>query len=396
MLTSYFPSFRGALAIATHPRNITSAVRRTEPKRKGERERRKERKDELLLQKREEVKRMKALKLKELKGKLERIGKEGGLDALGPEALEQLDLDADWDEGTHDQRMQEIFAGMEGDEAAEGGKIEKPEWDDDIDISDIVHSKSSSSKKDKKKAKKKEKKKAESGNADGIDVDAMDADILPEDGYDDDEEWDGTEDMRKRVLDTYIENTLSQLDFTDLVGTSRDAGGPIQTRFRYTNVAPATYGLTPTEILLADDADLNTYVGLKKLAPYRRDGKMRGHGELRDPKKQEALRALRGKVQERAVRNGFVRGGEAAEREEEGKKGKKRMGKKERMKMKMVEEPTGEGTSIDAKDDSKSTILDASGKRSIEDDVDGASGDGQRASKKRKRKHKSSKADAVE
>jgi protein KRI1 len=48
--------------------------------RKDARERKKQRKDEELAKKREEVKRLKGLKMKELKAKLERIGREGGKD----------------------------------------------------------------------------------------------------------------------------------------------------------------------------------------------------------------------------------------------------------------------------------------------------------------------------
>lgn len=42
-------------------------------------------------------------------------------------------------------------------------------------------------------------------------------------------------------------------------------------RFKYTRVKANDFGLAPEEILLADDKDLNKYVPLKKLAPYRTD-----------------------------------------------------------------------------------------------------------------------------
>lgn len=53
-------------------------MRRPDTVRKEAREKRKARKEEELLKKREEVKRLKALKMKDLQSRLEKIGKEGG------------------------------------------------------------------------------------------------------------------------------------------------------------------------------------------------------------------------------------------------------------------------------------------------------------------------------
>ena len=58
-------------------------------------------------------------------------------------------------------------------------------------------------------------------------------------------------------------DSLLALGFEDVI-----AGG-LRTRFKYTSVPAADYGLTEEDILLADDADLKNYVALRKLAPYR-------------------------------------------------------------------------------------------------------------------------------
>jgi hypothetical protein len=71
-------TYSDAATIPRHPRNLNSTVRREDTTRKEARERKKARKEEELLKKKEEVKRLKALKMKELKSKLERIGREGG------------------------------------------------------------------------------------------------------------------------------------------------------------------------------------------------------------------------------------------------------------------------------------------------------------------------------
>lgn len=70
----------GADTIKTFPRNIASTVRRVDTTRKDARDRKKQRQEEELEKKREEVRRLKALKMKEVRRKLERIGREGGVE----------------------------------------------------------------------------------------------------------------------------------------------------------------------------------------------------------------------------------------------------------------------------------------------------------------------------
>lgn len=86
---------------------------------------------------------------------------------------------------------------------------EKPVWDDDIDIADIVPDAEERRVSKKKQKKEKEKEKSE----DGVDIDDMDADV---DKFVNDEEWDGTEEMRKRKLDEYMDEIYG-LDFNDIV-----------------------------------------------------------------------------------------------------------------------------------------------------------------------------------
>jgi protein KRI1 len=93
---------------------------------------------------------------------------------------------------------------------------EKPVWDDDVDIDDIIPPsqppESSSSSKKKKKKKNKDEDKDNEG---GVDIDAMDADVVPQ--YGGEEDWDGTEEMRKRKLDEYMDEVYG-LEFNDMVG----------------------------------------------------------------------------------------------------------------------------------------------------------------------------------
>ena len=235
----------GATTIASFPRVLPSVVRRQDTTRKEARERRKERKEEELRRRQEEVKRMKALKMREIRRKLERVGREAGLkkfsrgnnddddddDEYVDEALKDLDLEGDWDPEKHDRQMAGLFDRdaevWEDDDALTGefgddGELDsdgKPKWDDDIDIGDIAlpdddavgfHGDSRKSKGEKKK--KKKKKKGDEDEDGAVDIDAMDAEYQQND-----EEWDGTEEMRKRKLNEYMDEVYG-LDFNDIVG----------------------------------------------------------------------------------------------------------------------------------------------------------------------------------
>lgn len=97
------------------------------------------------------------------------------------------------------------------------------------------------------------------------------------------------------------------------------------TRFKYTKVQPQTFALSPVEILLATDAELNQYMGLKKYAPYRKDG------SNWDKNRAARLKELKQKIAERSKALGA---GEDITRVLPEKPAKKRKGKKERMREK--------------------------------------------------------------
>jgi protein KRI1 len=126
-------------------------------------------------------------------------------------------LDADWDPEAHERQMAGLYGG-EYDIGDDEIDSEKPVWDDDIDIDDIIgksnNNKAEESSKKKKKKKKKEDGKKATEDSDGVDIDDMDADITK--SYDPDEEWDGTEAMRKRKLDEYMDEIYG-MDFNDMV-----------------------------------------------------------------------------------------------------------------------------------------------------------------------------------
>ncbi|KAI0667062.1 KRI1-like family C-terminal-domain-containing protein [Trametes maxima] len=369
----------GADQIARYPRTLPELVRRQDTSRKEAREKKKARKEEELLKKKEEVKRLKALKLKELRAKLERIGQEGGKRLEDTEALQDLDLEGEWDPEKHDQQMAQIY---EDDGEGEDNFVgdEKPQWADDIDIGDIAlpedDGDDSTSKKKKKKKKKKKDADEDAMDEGGVDVDEMDADVerVPMD----EEEWDGTEEMRKRKLEEYMDAVYG-LDFNDMVG-----GMP--TRFKYAKVEPQHFGLTPSEILMATDAELNSYMGVKKIAPYRKEGK----GRTWDSKRTERLKELKSKLKERGV-GGSLQASVAAQEK------KRRKGKKERMREKAA--AGADGDAIKEEQESEEENMTKESRTRVPEErgeKEEPQEDGGAPSKKRRRRHKKSTATAAE
>ena len=120
-----------------------------------------------------------------------------------------MDLEGDWDPEAHDKQMARIY-----DVDDDGVDAEKPHWDDDIDIGDLIppDQEEVTTKKKKKKKKKNKAKNPEEVAEGGVDVDDMDAEVEPQD----EEEWDGTEEMRKRKLEQYMDEIYG-LDFNDIV-----------------------------------------------------------------------------------------------------------------------------------------------------------------------------------
>ncbi|KAF9777857.1 KRI1-like family C-terminal-domain-containing protein [Thelephora terrestris] len=353
-----------AAEIGRYPRNLASTVRREDTTRKEARARRKARKEEELLQKREEVKRLKALKMKELRRKLERIGREGGLQDINThQALQDLDLEGEWDPESHDRQMAGIYA---QDDDGAFSEEEKPTWDDDIDIGDIAPPVASSSKKEKKS--KKDKKKGKSTGEEDEDHGMGECgEAYEEEGEWDDEGWDGTEEMRKKKLQEYMDSLL-ELDFDDVVGG-------IPTRFKYVNCAPQSFGLTATEILMADDKVLNQYMGIKKYAPYRK-------GANWDTRRPERLKEFREAMNAKSARGN----GEDGEVQV-----KKRKGKKERLRAKTATAAPGDTGAGPEPEESQVGAKEKKRKReepsvAVQTEI----GAGENSSKKRKRRHKKS------
>ncbi|CAO3668362.1 unnamed protein product [Umbelopsis vinacea] len=310
----------GGAQLVSHARETEGSVRKKDNRRKQQREARSGRKEEEKLQKAEELKRLKNLKMKEIHERLKKIQEITGNSVVG---LDNIDLDGDFDPDTYDKQMTHVF----NDDFYTGDDSEKPTWDDDIDTGleevaepqvdggdqeeyyeegaeeyeypnvgnqdddDIMMDadylpggalygttkEKAGKEKKSKKEKKKEKKK---GKKDDADI------ILETEGP-----INESKKSTKRALDKYMEEYYN-LDYEDMIGD-------LPTRFKYHKVDANNFGLSPVEILLADDKDLNQVTGLKTLAPFRPQEKQAKDKARFEKSKKHRLRDLRRKLKDR-------------------------------------------------------------------------------------------------
>jgi len=148
------------------------------------------------------------------------------------------------------------------------------------------------------------------------------------------------------------------------------------TRFKYTPVQPQSFALTPAEILMATDVELNQYLSVKKYAPYRKDNNW-------DKTRGDRLKELKTNVAERSMRAyGIGMDGGGSNQGVNAERVKKRKGKKERLKMRAAEDTVGGG-------DGASEIvdrLDDKRKHEMVDKMDEVRGDN--PPKKKRRRHR--------
>ncbi|GAA5887721.1 hypothetical protein JCM5296_004469 [Sporobolomyces johnsonii] len=281
-------------SLVTHSRDAVSTVRRPTAvvsARARQREAAKLKKEEEKQQRKEEVRRLKALKRKEVEDKLLQLVEAAG---SGTKGLEEIDLEGDWDEQKHEEAMRRVYGedydGMEDDGF-------KPTWDDDIDITDIVGADGGSDDEDgdlhmpfastsalpasaspepeevdSKKSKKEKRKKGAKRDEEGFPTELLE------------KAKEGGDEERQKMLDRMVDEYYG-IEYEDKVGD-------VKTRFRYAKVAPSSFNLTPEEILLATDAELNAFMSLKKLAPYRQ-GDADAHAAKQKKKLQELRAVLR-------------------------------------------------------------------------------------------------------
>ncbi|CDW52748.1 protein KRI1 [Trichuris trichiura] len=208
--------------IMTYPREPESSVRRKDDRRKRARETLKERKKIEQIRRQEELKLLKNLKKKEIQEKLEKLRKAAGAEC----PIDEQELEKDFDPDEHDRQMHEMF----NDEYYSHKTDEKKPFFSDSGEEDNADAEPSSSQNTYKEIKRKVENLRASNNGD---------------------------DILEKCMEEYY-----KLDYEDMID------GNIPCRFKYRKVVPNQFGLDVTEILKANDKELNAWVSIKKMSQY--------------------------------------------------------------------------------------------------------------------------------
>ncbi|ODV77047.1 Krr1-domain-containing protein [Suhomyces tanzawaensis NRRL Y-17324] len=242
---------------ATLRRSATNARKRQREKEQEEKQKENKKSEEL-------VKKKKTQKLNKVIDRLAQI-KEAVGDEVSDEVIQKVFGDSllndDFDDGDWDSKMAQIF-----DEQYYGAEDVKPEFDDDLgdivsdadedadegdeenehndeeDVGEDIGEDVGSDEPPKKKSKKEQLKEKKSSKKD-------------------------KEALKARAQQIVEANALKIRDEVDEERGRSRASEDI--KFKYREVSPETFGLTTRDIILADDKQLNTFIGIKKFAPYR-------------------------------------------------------------------------------------------------------------------------------
>ncbi|RVW26010.1 Protein KRI1-like [Vitis vinifera] len=217
-----------------HARFVEGSVRKKSNARKAQRESKKERMARAEEERKEELKRLKNLKKREILEKMNKIKEIAGIGENGVLPVNEDDLEGEFDPEEYDRKMKVAFdedyynaddadPGFGSDSDEDGGGLEKPDFDKEDELLGLPKN------------------------------------------WDVCESGDGFLAAREKILKQKKDVESDSDSEKEEIEPEED----LKTRFKYTTVNPKRFGLSAEEILMMDDTDLNQYVSLKKLAPYR-------------------------------------------------------------------------------------------------------------------------------
>ena len=271
--------------LISHARDAVAkySVRRRETTgRKKVRETQREHKEREQQEREQERARLRKLKIEENEEKLAKIKRAAGLHRADMKQEDWMAfLDKAWDMEHWEEEMRRRFGDAyyadhedDGEHKGEGkrGRLRKPSWDDDIDIKDLIPNY------DENQV---DLKATFSVSPPGPGTDVAD-DEPGGPARDDGGAWeDGRATKKQRIQMRQAQKKAARQQrraIEDMVDEKLQLGNLSLAStggFRYRETSPLTYGLSPSDILLASDSQLNQYVGLKRLAAFRDPQKKR-------------------------------------------------------------------------------------------------------------------------
>lgn len=234
----------------------------------------------------EEKARYRKLKVAEAEEKIRKIKDAAGLRG---KSLQENDWSAFLDEGWDDERWEremqkrfgdDYYADHDSDDSNEvegksKRKIKKPKWEDDIEIDDLVpdfdaaeHEKPQFSLTDDEFAAADEApvESNECSDSESVAKPKSKPKSNKKRGRD---EHKKEARLERRKIEQLVDGSM-KVDETLSNFGKKHAG-----RFRYRETSPTAYGLTPHDILMASDSQLNQFAGLKRMAAFRDSDKKR-------------------------------------------------------------------------------------------------------------------------
>lgn len=242
-----------AAEIVSYARSQNTLRRSDESSRKRQREAKKQVIKEKEEKREAEISKIKNKKVKEVMSKFEQLKQALGDDAES-EALSKIlseqDLDADFEGDAWDKKMQEVF-----NEEFYSQTVHKPKWDNESEEEGNGEDGEEEQESEMEVEEKEEEEQPKVSKA------QQKRDEKKKKRQEQQEIKEKAQKLVEENLDLLLEKEASHLLKKD-----EDDDMP---KFRYREVSPDSFGLSSRDILLANDNDLNEYVGLKKLATFR-------------------------------------------------------------------------------------------------------------------------------
>lgn len=265
--------------LISHARDITAqrSVRRedTNP-RKKKRDVERERREAEKRQRTEEKARLRKLKIEEVEDKVKKIKQAAGLRGkkVHDDDWTQF-IEENWDDDQWEAEMKKRFGDdyYQDEDAASNEdvslsqsqrrrKTKKPKWDHDIDIQDLVPD--FVEEEEPNISLSGEESDAKEQGMTGIeDSEQPTKKTKKRDHIQERNDKKREARKQRRTVEQLVDGQL-ELEPNLLPGSSRKRG-----LFQYRDTSPLSYGLSPRDILMAEDSQLNEYAGLKKLAAFR-------------------------------------------------------------------------------------------------------------------------------